>query len=137
MEEITDADYTQARRVCKYFKIENLREYHNLYVQSDTILLADVFNNFGSICLEIYGFDPAYCLAVPGLAWQAALRKIKVKLGVLIDIDILLMVEKGIRGETRHAIHRYVQANNKYMEDYNKYRKSSLLNYWDINNSYG
>ena len=67
------------------------------------------------------------------LAWQAALRKIKVKLGLLTDLDILLMVENGIRRGTRHAIHRYVQANNKYMEDYNKYRKSLLLNYWDIN----
>ena len=66
MKEITDPDYTQAKRICKYFKIETLREYHNLYVQSDTILLAVVFNNFGSICFEIYVFDPAYCLAVPG-----------------------------------------------------------------------
>ena len=105
MEDITDADYTHGKRVCKVFEIKNFGEYHDLNVQSDTLLLADVFENFRNMCLEIYELDSARCLTVPGLAWEAALKKTKVKLDLLTDIDILLMVEKGIRGGICHAIH--------------------------------
>ena len=76
-----------------------------MYVQSDTLLLADVFENFQNICLEIYGLDPARFLTPPRLALQAALKKTKVKLGLLTDINMLLMVEKFIRGEIYHAIY--------------------------------
>ena len=97
LEYITDADYTHPKRVCKNFEIKNLGEYHDLYVQSDTLLLGEVFENFRNMCLEIYELDPAKFLSAPGLAWQAALKKTKVKLDFLTDIDMLLMVEKGIR----------------------------------------
>ena len=73
MEYITDADCTHAKRVFKYFEIKNVGEYHDLYVQSNTLLLADVFENFRSMCLEIYELDLAKFLSTPGLAWQAAL----------------------------------------------------------------
>ena len=69
MEDITDADYVHAKRFCKNFEIKNLGEYHDLYVQGDTLLLADVFENFGNMCLEIYGLDSAKFLSAPGLAW--------------------------------------------------------------------
>ena len=69
-----------------------------MYVQSDTLLLADVFENFRNTCLKIYELDPAKFLSAPGLAWQAALKKTKVKLDLLTDINMLLMMEKGIRG---------------------------------------
>ena len=78
-----------------------------MYVQSDTLLLADVFENFRNMCLEIYKLDPAKFLSAPGLAWQAALKKTKVKLDLLTDIDMLLMVEKGIRGGICHYIYGY------------------------------
>ena len=68
MEDITDADYAHAKRVCKDFEIKHLGEYHDLYVQSDTLLLADVFENFRNMCLEIYELDPAKFLSAPGLA---------------------------------------------------------------------
>ena len=68
-----------------------------MYVQSDTLLLAYVFENFRNKCIEIYELDPAYFLSAPGLAWQACLKKTEVKLGILTDVDMLLMVEKGIR----------------------------------------
>ena len=100
MEDITDADYLHAKRVFKNVEIKNLGKYHDLYVQSDTLLLADVFENFRNMCLGIYEFDPAEFLSAPGLAWQAALKKTKVKLDLLTDIDMLIMVEKGIRGVT-------------------------------------
>ena len=137
MEDITDADYAHAKRVCKDFEIKNLGEYHDLYVQSDTLLLADVFENFRNMCLEIYELDPAKFLSAPELAWQAALKKTKVKLDLLIDIDMLLMVEKGIRGGICHSIYQYAKANNKYMKDYDKNKESSYIQYWDVNNLYG
>ena len=137
MEDITDADYAHAKRVCKDFEIKNLGEYHDLYVQSNTLLLADVFENFRNMCLKIYELDPAKFLSAPGLAWQAALKKTKVKLDLLTDIDMLLMVEKGIRRGICHSIYRYAKANNKYMKDYDKNKESSYLKYWDVNNLYG
>ena len=108
-----------------------------MFVQSDILLLADVFENFRNTCLEIYGLDPPKFLSAPELAWQAALKKTKVKLDLLIDIDMLLMVEKGIRGGICHSIYRYAKANNKYMKYYDKNKESSYLQYWDVNNLYG
>ena len=75
MEDITDVDYTHPKRVCKDFQIKNLREYHDLYVQSNTLLLADAFENFRNMCFERYEFEPAIFLSAPGLAWQAAGKK--------------------------------------------------------------
>ena len=79
-----------------------------MYVQSDTLLLPDVFENFRNMCLGIYELDPASFLTVPGLTWQAALKKAKLKLHLLSDIDMLLMVEKGIRRGKCDAINQYV-----------------------------
>ena len=81
-------------------------------------MLAEVFENFRNICSQIYKIDPAKILSAPGLGWQAALKKTKVKLVLLTDINILLMVEKGIRGGICHSIYRYEEVNNKYMKDY-------------------
>ena len=136
IEDITDADYAHAKIVCKDFEIKNLGEYHDLYVQSNTLLLADVFENLRNICLEIYELDSAKSLSAPGLAWQAALKKTKTKLDLLKDINMLLTVEKGIRGGICHSIYQYAKANNKYMKDYDKNKESSHLQYWDVNNLY-
>ena len=84
------------------------------------MLIADVFENFRDKCIEIYGLDPAHFLSAPGLAWQACLKTTGVNLELLTDIDMLLMVEEGIRGGIRHAIHRYARASNKYMNNYDK-----------------
>ena len=89
LEDITDADYTHVKRFCKDFEIKYLGEYHNLYVQSDTLLLADVFENFRNMCLKVYEVDPAKFLSAPGLAWQAALKTTKVKLDLFTDIDVI------------------------------------------------
>ena len=77
MEDIADADYAQVKRVCKDFEIKNLAEYSDLYVQGDTLLLADVFNNVHNMCLEIHRFHPAHVVSAPGLVWQEAFRKLK------------------------------------------------------------
>ena len=102
MEDITDADYAHSKIVCKDFEIKNLGKYHDLYLQSDVLLLADVFENFKNTCINIYELDPAKFLSDPGLAWQAALKNTKVNLDFLADIYILLMVETGIRGGIWH-----------------------------------
>ena len=120
MEYITDTDYIHAKRVCKDFEIKNLGEYHDLYLKNDTLLLADVFQNFRKMFLKIYCLDLTKFLSALELAWEAAFKKTEVKLELLTDIDILLMVEKGIKGRTCHAIHRCAKANNKYMKDYDK-----------------
>ena len=104
MEDITDADYAYAERICKDFEINNLGEYHDLYVQSDTFLLADIFENFRNMCLKIYELDPIKVLSAPGFAWQAALKSTKIILDLLTTIHMLLMVEKVIRGEICHSI---------------------------------
>ena len=88
-----------------------------MYVQSDTLLLADVFENFRRKCIEIYELDPSHFLSAPGLTWQACLKKTEVELVLLTNTDMLLMVEKGIQGGICHAIHRYAKANNKYMKN--------------------
>ena len=75
--------------------------------------------------------------ALKYLAWPAALKKTKVKLDLLTDANMLLMVEKGIRGGICHSLYIYAEANNKYMKDYDKNKELSYLQYWDVNNLYG
>ena len=88
-----------------------------MYFDSDTFLLADVFENFRNMHLKICNPDPAKFFSAPGLAWQAALKKTKVRLDLLTDTDMLLMVGKGIRGGVCHSVYRYEKANKKYMKD--------------------
>ena len=120
MEDITDADYAHAKRVCENLEIKHFGEYRDLYVQSDTLFLVDVFENFRKMCIIIYELDPAKFLSTPGLAWQAALKKTKVKLDLLNNINILLMAQKGIRGGICNATHQYAKVDNKYMNDYDE-----------------
>ena len=138
MEGITDNDYKHAQNVWKTFNIADMGMYHDLYMNSDVLLLADVFENFRDTCLDIYKLDPAHFITAPGLAWYAALKYTKVWLELLTDIDMLLMFENGIRGGITQAIHRYAAANNKYMGDaYNPNKSDSYLMYLDANNLYG
>ena len=127
LKDIIDSDYAHTKRVCKDFEIKNLAEYHDLHVQGNTLLLADVFENFRNMCINIYKLDPAKLRSIPGLAWQAAFKKIKVKLDLLTDINMLLMLEKGIGGGICYPIYQYTKANNKYMKDYDKTNELSCL----------
>ena len=99
MENIDHIDYRYGNNVFKRLEFENLGDYHNLYVQSDTLLLADVFENFRDMCIKEYELNPAHFLSLPGLAWQACLKKTNIELALLTDYDMLLMVEEGIRGD--------------------------------------
>ena len=117
MEDIEDIDYRHGNNnVFNKLKLNNLGDYYDLYVQSDTLLLADVFKNFRDMCLKEYELDPAHFLSLPGLAWQACLKKTNIELELLTDYDMLLMVEEGIKGGICHSIQRYAKANNKYMK---------------------
>ena len=136
MEDISASDYAHANNVFKKFNINNLGEYHDLYVRSDTLLLADIFENFKMSCLENYGLDPTHFISLPGQAWQACLKKTNVELELLTDYDMLLMIEEGIRGGICHVVNRYASANNHYMKDYDKNKESSYIQYLDANNLY-
>ena len=101
------------------------------------MLLADVFENFRKASIKTYKLDPAHFISLPGLAWQACLKKTGVELELLTDYDMLLMIEEGIRGGTCLDVHRYAKANNRYMKDYDKSKESSYIQYLDANNLYG
>ena len=137
LENITDEDYIHAQKVFEKFNLKNLSDSHDLYFQSDTLLLADVFENFRNNCIEIYELGPSHFLSAPGLEWQACLKKTEAELELLTDIDMLLMFEKGIRGGICHAIDSYARANNKYMKNYDKNIELLYLMYLDVNNLYG
>ena len=136
MEDIDDIDYRHGNNVFRGFKLENLGDYHDLYVQSDTLFLPDVFENFRDMCIKEYELDPAHFLSLPGLVWQACLKKTNIELELLTNYDVLLMVEEGIRDGICHSIHRYAKANNKYMKNYNSNEESSYIQYLDANNLY-
>ena len=103
------------------FKLKNLGKYHNLYLQSNTSLLVDVFENVRNKCTRII------ILSAPRLSWQVCFEKTGVELEILINNDMLMMVEKGITGRICHAIYSYAKANNKYMKNYNKNIELSYL----------
>ena len=129
LEGITDKNYTDSRKVFKELGLKNQGDYHDSYVQSDTLLLADVFENFRNKCIEMYEFDPAHFLSAPGLTLEACLKKTGVGLELLTDTDMLLIIEKGIQGGICHMIHRSAKANNKCMKNCDKNIESSYLMY--------
>ena len=133
---ITKHEYKHAKKVWDTFKIKNLGEYHDLYVQSDTSQLADVFEKSRNLCLREYSLDPGYFYTTPGLAFEACLKVTKVNIELFTDIHMLLMFEKGIRSGLSQAIHRYATANNKYMSNYSSQQLSTFLMYLDANNLY-
>ena len=98
MSEVIDADYEHARKVWREFGISNMGEYHDLYLKTNVILLANVFEAFRNVCLSNYGLDPAHFYTSPRLAWKACLKKTGIRLELLLDPDMLLMFERGIRG---------------------------------------
>ena len=136
--DISDEDYDHAERVWSEFEIKNMGDYHDLYLKSDVLLLADVFEEFRNVCLENYDLDPAWYYTAPGLAWDAALKESVAELDLLIDVDMLLMIERGIRGGISMISNRYEIANNKYMGgEYDETKPTKYIEYLDANNLYG
>ena len=115
-----------------------MKDYHKLYNLSDVLLLADIFENFKSNCMNHYGLDPAWYFSAPGLAWDATLKITKVPFELLSDPDMLLMIESGIRGGIAIISHRHAKANNEYMgTEFDPAEESKFISHLDANNRYG
>ena len=136
-EHISDEDYKHAQDVWNTFLLNNMGDYHDLYLKSDILLLADVFENFRKTCLEYYKLDPCHYFTSPGLSWDAMLKMTDIKLELITDIDMSQFIEKGLRGGISYIANRYGKANNKYMKEYDENKPQKYIMYLDANNLYG
>ena len=134
---ISDEDYNHAQNVWNTFELRNMGKYHDLYLKSDVLLLADVFENFRKTCSQFYKLDPCHYFTSPGLSWDAMLKMTKIKLELMVDIDMFQFIEKGMRGGILYIANRYGKANNVYMKEYDEKASSKYLMYLDANNLYG
>ena len=136
-EHISEDDYLHAQKVWAHWNMGTMGEYHDLYLKTDVLLLADIFESFRETCLKYYELDPCHYFTAPGLSWDACLKKTRVSLDLLTDPDMHLMIEKGIRGGISTITHRHAQANNKYLHEYDPAKERSYIVYLDSNNLYG
>ena len=135
---VREEDYEHMNRVWKEFGLKDLGEYHDLYLKTDVILLANVFEAFRKVCLKNYGLDPAHFYTAPGLAWKACLKKTRIRLELLLDPEMLLMFERGIRRGITQSVNRWAKANNPYMgSEFVPDKPTKYLQYLDTNNLYG
>ena len=138
MSGVSNQDYEHVQRVWSEFGIKDLGEYHDLYLRTDVILVANVFEAFRKVFLDNYGLNPAHFYTAPGLAWKACLKKTRIRLELLLDPDMLLMFERGIKGGITQSVHRWAKANNPYMgSEYEPREPTRYLQYVDANNLYG
>jgi hypothetical protein len=107
--------------------MKTMKDYHDLYLETDVLLLADVFENFRRTCMENYKLDPAHYVSAPSLSWDAFLKKSGENIELVSDMDTFQFFDKGMRGGTSYIAHRHSTANNKYMETYNKEDESKFL----------
>ena len=112
-EHITNEQYNHAQNIWNTFNLKTMGDYHDLYLKSDTLLLADIFENFRKTCLQYYKLDPCHYFSSPGLSWDAMLKMTEVKLELINDIDMYQFIEKGMRGGISYIANRFSEANNK------------------------
>src|SRR5271163_369249 len=136
-ENISEEDFQFFSNTYQQLNIKTLGEYHDLYLKTDVLLLADVFENFRKMCKDYYGLDCCNNISAPGLAWQALLKMTGQSLELISDIDQYLFIEKGLRGGISVITHRHSVANNKYLESFDKDKESKYINLLDMNNLYG
>src|SRR5688572_29954288 len=137
-ENIGDDDYFHAQVVWSTFDMDTMRHYHDLYLECDVTLLADVFEEYRKMSLNYYKLDPLHYVSSPGLSWDACLKMTNVSLELITDPDQYLFIEKGMRGGVSMISHRYAKANNRYLaQGYDENAESSYIMYLDCNNLYG
>ena len=136
-EHITDKQYEHAQNVWNTFKLKSMGEYHDLYLQTDILLLVDVFENFRKTCIQYYKLDPCHYFTSAGLSWDAMLKMTDIRLELMVDVDMFQFIEKGMRGGVSYIANRYGKANNKYMKEYDEKAPSKYIMYLDANNLYG
>ena len=121
---ISKEEYYRAINVWYVFKIKTLGEYHDLYLKTDVLLLADVFEKFVKTCLEYYKLGPCHYFSSPGLSWDAMLKMTGVELKLILDINMHLFIEKGIKG----GISCFCKRHSKIEDcDSNKKRNPSCI----------
>ena len=133
---IIEKDYLHAINVWNVFKMNTMGDYHDLYLKTDILLLADVFEKFINTCLDYYGLDPCHYFRSPGLSWDAMLKMTGTELELISDIDMHLFVEKGMRGGISYIAKRHSKANNKYIKCYDSSKEGKFIMYLDANNLY-
>ena len=136
-EGITDDDYQHAQEVWTTFDCQTIGDYHDLYLRTDVLLLADVFENFRRTAMATYGLDPAHYYTLPGYSWDALLKCTYIELDQITEANMYLFIEKGLRGGISMVSHRHAIANNPSMENYDPEQPTSFLQYLDANNLYG
>ena len=108
---INDEDYLTCKKIWNEFNMKNMGDYHDHYLKKDVLLLADVFEKFIDTCLKFYGLDPCHYFSSPGLSWDAMLKMTGMRLKKVLDIDMYLFIEKGLRGGISYIAKRYSKAN--------------------------
>jgi len=136
-ENISNDDYLRAQKVFSSLKDCSFKGYHDHYMTTDVLLLADIFEEFRTMCLESYELDPAYFLTLPSFAWCAMLKLTGVELKLITDMEQELFISSNIRGGISVISHRHAKGNNPYLEGYNRDEPNAYLLYLDCNNLYG
>ncbi|CAG8505748.1 17406_t:CDS:2 [Cetraspora pellucida] len=133
---INKEDYEHAQKVWQIFEIKNFEEYYDLYLETDVLLLADVFMNYTIMCLKDDGLDPSHYVSAPGMFNNSLYKSSRVELKLMTDMDEYLIVENGIREGMTMASHRYAKANNPQCPDYEPSKPKSWALYEDMNALY-
>ncbi|PKK59391.1 hypothetical protein RhiirC2_719843 [Rhizophagus irregularis] len=133
---ISKEDYKYAQKIWQTFEMQSFGDYHDLYLETDVLLLADVFMNYTIMCLQDDGLDPSHYVSAPGMFNDSLYKSSGVELKLMTDMDEYLMVENGIRGGMTMASHRYAKANNPKCPDYDPSKPTSWTLYEDMNALY-
>ena len=136
-EKIKDVDYEHAQKVWNEFNCKTIGDYHDLYLKTDVVLLADVFQTFRKTRMDSYKLDPLHNYTAPGLSWDALLKHTNIVLELLTDLDMHLFIEKGMRGGKSMVSKRHAKANNPHTAAYNPENENNYIMYYDANNLYG
>ena len=136
-EPLAEKDYARAQEIWSHFDMKTMQDYHDHYLLTDVLLLADVFENFRTTVYHEHHLDPLHFITLPSLAWTSAMKYTRAKLDLITDPDMYLMIENNMRGGIATISHRHAVANNPQLEGYDPDKPHSYITYLDANNLYG